>query len=41
MKKGLLIYTFISFLLFGNICVFAQENIENYTDIIDAELKKN
>ena len=33
MKKQLLLYTFISFLFFGNITVYSQENIENQTDI--------
>jgi hypothetical protein len=33
MKKELLLYTFISFLFFGNITTYSQENTENQTDI--------
>ena len=33
MKKGLLLFTFISFLILGNITVYSQDNIENQNDI--------
>ena len=33
MKKGLLLFTFVSFLFLGNITVYSQDNIENQNDI--------
>ena len=33
MKKGLLFFTLISFLILGNITVYSQDNIENQNDI--------